>query len=111
MISILCGDIIPDFLVHNPGNMGVDDNLVIVEVKTIQGANYNHEGKDLLKDMETVSCMTTIKNGYHRGIILIFGAENDKKKGEIIEIYKQICNPEKVLLLFHEAPDQKAKSI
>lgn len=106
-----CGGIIPDFLIHNPGEMGEDDNLVIVEVKTIQGANYNKEGEYLLKDIETINCMTSIDNGYFRGIILIFGTDNDEKKSEIENIYKQKCDVEKVLLLFHDNAMTKARSL
>lgn len=108
-IAPFCGSIIPDFLVHNPGQMGEDDNLVIVEVKTIQGADYNREGKNLLKDMNTINCMTNLQNGYFRGIILIFGANNNEKKQEIEDVYRDKCNPEKVLLLFHDNPKTQAR--
>lgn len=109
LIVDYCGGIIPDFLVHNPGHMGEDDNLVIVEVKTIQGANHNREGEYFLKDIETINCMTSLDNGYFRGIILIFGADNDEKKDEIEKIYRQKCDTEKVLLLFHDNAMTKAR--
>ncbi len=111
MIAPKCGNIIPDFLVHKPGHMGHDDNLVIVEVKTIQGANFNNDGEDLLKDTQTIKCMTELENGYYRGIILIFGAGHEEKKSGIAKVYKQICNPEKVLLLFHNEPKHKAEVV
>jgi hypothetical protein len=110
-IAPSCGSIIPDFLVHNPGHMGADDNLVIVEVKTVQGADYNQDGKDLLKDMETINCMTKIENGYFKGIILIFGSDHDNKKTEIEKIYREKCNAENVLLLFHDNPLTEARTI
>jgi hypothetical protein len=91
--------------------MEADDNLVIVEVKTIQGADYNRDGRDLTKDMQTIRCMTDIENGYFRGIILIFGADNDNKKSEIEKKYYDICNTEKVLLLFHDNAMERARVI
>jgi hypothetical protein len=109
LVAPHCGDIIPDFLVHNPGHMGPDDNLVIIEVKTIQRADVNREGEGLLKDIRTINCMTSINNGYFKGIILIFGSNNDIKKNEIESIYRQKCNPEKVLLLFHDNPMERAR--
>lgn len=109
LISTYCGQIIPDFLVHNPGYMGPDDNLVILEVKTIQRANFNNEGKDLLKDMNTIGCMTSIKNGYYKGIILIFGSNYGEKKSEIVKVYKKKNNIDNVLLLYHDNPMQRAR--
>ena len=109
LISPNCGEIIPDFLVHNPGSMGPDDNLVICEVKTIQRANFNNEGKDLLKDMNTIGCMTSIKNGYYKGIILIFGSNYGEKKSEIVKVYKKKNNIDNVLLLYHDNPMQRAR--
>lgn len=110
-ISSNCGSLKPDFLVHNPGKMASVDNLVIVEVKTIQNAKFTQKGKSLLKDMETINCMTSFENGYYRGIILIFGSDNESKKKKIIEVYKKKCNLEKVLLLFHGNAMQRAISI
>lgn len=103
-----CGEIIPDFLVHNPGHMGPDDNLIIVEVKTIEGAIYNQEGRYLLKDMKTINCMTSLENGYYKGIILIFGVDKDARKTEIENIYRERCNTEKVLLIYHDNANTKA---
>ncbi len=111
LVAAHCGDIIPDFLVHNPGFMGPDDNLTIIEVKTIQGANYTQEGKDLLKDMQTLHCMTDLNNGYFKGIMVIFGADNDIKKNEIENKYREICNTEKVLLIFHDNAMTRARVV
>ncbi len=108
LIASLCGSIIPDFLIHNPGHMGEDDNLVIVEVKTIQGAGYNREGRDLLKDMDSINCMTGLENGYYKGIILIFGADYNDRKEEIKKVYLERCNPNNVALLFHNTAMEKA---
>ena len=108
LIAQHCGSIIPDFLIHNAGNMGVDDNLAIVEVKTIQGARYYRENKGLLKDIETINCMTSIPMGYYRGIILIFGSNFEEWKDEIRRLLSERCNPEKVLLLLHNNPLERA---
>lgn len=110
-IAPICGSIIPDFLVHNPGHMGANDNLIIVEVKTVQGADYNQEGKDLLKDMGTINCMTQIENGYFKGIILVFGSGHDNKKTEIVRTYRENCNTDKVLLILHDNPMTKGRVI
>ncbi len=109
LIAPHCGQIIPDFLIHNPGHMGQDDNLIIVEVKTIEGANYAQEGRDLLKDMQTINCMTSLKNGYYKGIILIFGSGNNDKKNEIENVYRHRCNTENVLLLYHDNANTRAR--
>ncbi len=104
-----CGSITPDFLVHNPGHMGGDDNLAIIEVKTIIGADFTTEGEGLLKDIETIQCMTSIKNGYYKGIIVIFGSENNEKKTQIERIYKERCDTEKVILIIHDNPLERAR--
>lgn len=109
LIAPYCGQIIPDFLVHNPGQMGPDDNLVILEVKTIQGADFYSDGKYFLKDLDTIRCMTSIENGYYKGLILIFGSNNDEKKKEIVNIFKARNNNSNVLLLFHDTPGQQAR--
>ena len=111
LIADYCGGIIPDFLIHNPGLMGETDNLIIVEVKTIQGANYNVEGEGLLKDMQTINCMTTLENGYYRGIILIFGSGNNNKKMEVENIYRARCDMNFVKLFFHDNPLEQARAI
>ena len=111
LIAPTCGQIIPDFLVHNPGHMGEDDNLVIVEVKTVEGANYSREGRDLLKDMNTINCMTSLNNGYFKGILLIFGANNENRKHEIETIYRDRCDINNVFLLFHDQANTRARQV
>lgn len=108
LIAGECGGIIPDFLVHNAGHMGANDNLVIVEVKTISGAIMSREREGFLKDINTINCMTTIPNGYFKGILLVYGSDYDERKREIQEIYMRRCNHENVLLLFHNNPLEKA---
>jgi hypothetical protein len=103
-----CGAINPDFVLHIPGNMGEDDNLVIIEVKTIQGVNFGEKG-GFLKDIKTINCMTNIENGYYKGIILIFGAGEEEKKKVIEEVYRKSCDTNKVLLLFQDNYETKAR--
>jgi hypothetical protein len=107
-IAPFCGDIIPDFLIHNPGRMGPEDNLVIMEVKTIDGAYYNRKGRGIQKDFSTINCMTSLPNGYFRGIMLVFGGDNPGSITEISRIYRERCNPENVILLFHKNAGESA---
>ena len=108
LVAPHCGDIIPDFLVHHPGFMGPDDNLVIMEVKTIAGANLHNENIGFLKDIKTLNCMTNIENGYFRGIVLIFGAEYSNKIEQLINVFKERCNQERLLLIFHKNANERA---
>jgi hypothetical protein len=108
LVAPHCGDIIPDFLVHHPGHMGPDDNLAIIEVKTIAGANFNNENTGFLKDLRTLNCMMNIENGYYKGIVLVFGAEDQLRKEQLTNIYRERCNQERLLLIFHESANQRA---
>jgi hypothetical protein len=106
LITPECGDIIPDFIVHNPGSMGPNDNLVIIEVKTVLTPL-----KGFLKDIETINCMTTLNNGYYKGILLIFGMDNERRKKLFELIYRKTCNTKNVLLIFHDAPLTRARIV
>ena len=108
LIQPTCGSIIPDFLVHRPGYMGPDDNLIIIEVKNIQGATYFYEDKTFLKDIDTINCMTKLPNGYYKGILLIYGCDTKEKKNKIVEVYNERCNRDTTLLIFHNKPNEKA---
>lgn len=103
LISPTCGNIIPDFLVHNPGRMGDEDNLIIVEVKSIEGAILGNPDKGLEKDFNTLNCMTSIENGYSLGVILIYGYEDQDKKARITQFYQDNYNPN-LRIYFHENP-------
>ncbi|MBX3043466.1 MAG: hypothetical protein KIT33_05110 [Candidatus Kapabacteria bacterium] len=105
IISQKCGEIIPDFLVHRPGKMGLEDNFVIIEVKSIKNTDDN----EISKDFRKLKCMTEIENGYYRGIHLIYGYDDSESGIKIKEIYKKKCNTEKVLLIFHNKPCTKAE--
>lgn len=93
-----CGKIKPDFIVHNSGMMGANDNLLIVEVKTTSGA----KGNGLLKDIQTLNCMTSIPNGYHSSLLLIAGPSSDAEQNQIIErINDNLNNGQAVYVIFH----------
>ncbi|HTL67242.1 MAG TPA: hypothetical protein VL200_06250 [Lacunisphaera sp.] len=62
---IIRGDVIPDFVVHQPGDMGL--NLCVVEVKPLSG---DADGFD--KDFRTLRDF--VQNyRYYRGVLLAFG--------------------------------------
>lgn len=103
-----CRGIKPDFLVHNPGNMGPEDNLAIMEVKPIQLAGLSG---DIGNDIEKINCMTNIPNGYYKGIILVFGEGYDGVKEQIHQYFHEHCNPDRVLLLFHHHAGQPAEVV
>lgn len=105
-----CGGIVPDFLVHTPGHMGPEDNLVIMEVKPIRLA---HPDGHILDDIEKIHCMTRIENGYYRGIILVFGEGHDQLKQEIQRYFHShdLCNPEILKLIFHHQAGHPAEIV
>jgi len=67
----------PDFIVHEPGNM--DNNLLIMEVKSIVGAK-NENG--LNTDLEKLRLFLD-EYKYYRAIMLIYGSENGKLTDKI----------------------------
>lgn len=68
-IEEYCGPIDPDLIIHRPGSMSSEDNLAVIEVKRSTGDLTG----GIIKDIETINCMTTIPNGYFGGIIIIYG--------------------------------------
>jgi len=63
---IIRGNVIPDFVVHEPGDMS--RNLCAIEVKPLSGAT-----KGFRKDLATLT--TFVRDySYHRGILLVFGS-------------------------------------
>ena len=76
-----CGPIDPDFIVHNNGSMGPEDNLAVIEVKTSNGDLTG----GILKDLDTINCMTTIKNGYYGGVIIVFGELTHLRKTNLLK--------------------------
>lgn len=62
---IIRGDFIPDFVIHQPGDMS--RNLCVIEVKPISGLRDG-----FVKDIRTLT--TFVRDyGYHRGVLLVFG--------------------------------------
>ncbi len=84
IIEEQCGPVDPDIVIHKIGGMGPEDNLAVIEVKASNG-NLT-VGID--KDLNTINCMTTIKNGYHGGIIIVFGPLSRLRKQNLIERIK-----------------------
>jgi hypothetical protein len=62
---IIRGDLKPDLVVHEPGDM--DHNLCVLEVKPITGADAGFK-----KDVATLTRFVT-EFSYHSGILLVFG--------------------------------------
>jgi hypothetical protein len=85
--------------------MGPDDNLVILEVKS---SHRVENPKELLKDIDSVNCMTHVENGYYRGVYLIYGKLEDKLKNTLVHYYCENCNPASSILIFHEVAGQQA---
>ncbi len=100
IIEELCGPIDPDFVVHRMGNMGPLDNLAVIEVKRSHGDLSD----GIKKDMKTINCMTTIKNGYHGGIIIVYGDMTKRKKENLLKRIIDIKAPAlKRLSIFFQA--------
>lgn len=100
IISKVCGAIKPDFLVHTPGNME-NSNLVVAEVKSVRNV------RKLRKDFKTLRCMTSLENGYFRGISILFGQNNDDAYDKAVRLYKKHCADatERIHLFFHKFPN------
>lgn len=81
IIENQCGPVDPDIVIHREGFMGPEDNLAVIEVKASRGDLTN--GID--KDLSTINCLTTIENGYHGGIIIVFGPISKLKMQNLIE--------------------------
>ena len=104
-----CGPVDPDFIIHNGGKMGPEDNLAVIEVKTSNGDLT--EG--IKKDLETINCMTSIENGYFGGIIIVFGELTDLKRGNLItriKGYKSATMP-RLSLFLQLLPETKPEII
>ena len=109
IIEELCGAVDPDFIIHRPGLMGEEDNLAVIEVKRSTGDLTT----GIVKDITTINCMTTIKNGYYGGIILIYGNLNGRKKRNLINriIKHKSDDIKKLIILLHESSGKKPKII
>lgn len=81
LIEQYCGSVDPDLVVHRGGNMEPEDNLAVIEVKTSSGDLT----AGIEKDLETINCMTSIKNGYYGGVIIVFGPLTARKRRNLIQ--------------------------
>lgn len=93
-IADKCGEKIPDFLFHVPGEM---DNLAVMEVKPSPAG----EG-ELKDDVEKLLCFME-KAAYHRGILLIYGDGKDEAPASI-EIARKLIGQSTILLMWHKGP-------
>ena len=91
----------PDLLVHVPGSM--DDNLAIVEIKSIEGENSGW-----MKDLEKLSWFVT-KAAYAAGMFLVYGGTAEQVSRRCRTITGALASPnEKVAVWAHPAPGQAA---
>ena len=92
-----CGPKVPDFVVHEPGEM---DNLVVIEVKPVK-VNL----VELKKDLKKLKCFLS-KAQYHCGIMLIYGNGNNNLPQKIRDEVEN-CNEKRILLVWHSGPGEK----
>jgi hypothetical protein len=109
IIEDLCGPVDPDFIVHNNGNMGSKDNLAIIEIKTSNGDLT----KGINKDLDTINCMTTIKNGYYGGVIIVYGELTKLRKINLQKRIKENISEEakRLILILQNSPAEKPEVI
>lgn len=62
----------PDFVVHRPGTLGAEGNLVVIEVKPGTATT-----KELAEDIEALQLFRDCIE-YCHGILLIFGGDHDR---------------------------------
>lgn len=95
-----CGAIDPDFIFHRPGEMNPDSNLAVIEIKKTSGDLTN----GILKDIGTINCMTTIPNGYHGGIIIVFGEISDVRQRNLLGRIRNSIdeNTKRLTVLLHQ---------
>ena len=80
IIEKYCGPVDPDLVVHRGGDMGPEDNLAVIEVKTSSGDLTS----GIEKDLTTINCMTFVPNGYYGGVVIVFGELTEKRKENLI---------------------------
>lgn len=109
IIENQCGPVDPDFIIHNGGHMGPEDNLAVIEVKTSNGDLT--EG--IKKDLKTINCMTSIDNGYFGGLIIVFGELTELKKKNLIKRIEGFKSPNmfRLTLLLQLLPETKPEII
>lgn len=94
----LQGEKKPDFIVHVPGEM--EQNLAVIEVKSTETLSEEVR-KDIGKLKEFIK-----KAAYYRGVMLIYGNDENKFKN----IQRNIGNlPQSILLVWHQKPGEQPK--
>lgn len=103
IIEQYCGPIDPDLVVHHAGEMGPEDNLAVIEVKTSSGDLT----AGITKDLKTINCMTSIPNGYYGGVVIVFGKLTELRKKNLIERIKKHKSKEmqRLTLFLQEHPE------
>ena len=103
IIEKYCGPVDPDLVAHRGGNMGPEDNLSVIEVKTSSGDLT----AGIEKDLKTINCMTSIPNGYYGGVVIVFGKLTELKKGNLIERVRKHKSKEmrRLTLFLQEQPE------
>lgn len=98
-IEEICGAIEPDLVIHKPGRMNYEDNLAVIEIKKSSG----NLTKGIIKDVQTINCMTTIENGYYGGIIIVFGHLTGIRKNNLIGRIQEnkLDETNKFILMLH----------
>ena len=98
-IEGLCGAIDPDLIIHQPGSMNNESNLAVIEIKRSSGDLTD----GILKDMQTINCMTTIPNGYYGGIVIIYGELSQVKRNNLINRIQESRNDatSRLVLILH----------
>jgi hypothetical protein len=109
IIEAECGPVAPDLIVHNSGDMGAEDNLGVIEVKTSEGDLTD----GIEKDVNTINCMTTVKNGYYGGILIVYGELTARKRKNLLERIKENkkVGIRRFTLLLQSAPGEIPESI
>ena len=103
IIEKYCGPVNPDLVVHRGGDMGPEDNLAVIEVKTSSGDLT----AGIEKDLNTINCMTSIPNGYFGGVVIVFGELTELRKKNLIERVKKYKSKEisRLTLFLQEQPE------
>ena len=98
-IEEICGAIVPDLVINNPGLMNNENNLAVIEIKRSSG----NLTSGIIKDVQTINCMTTIENGYYGGIIIVFGQLTELRKNNLIDRIRanKLEETNKFILMLH----------
>lgn len=96
-----CLEFQSDFLIHQPGVINQDASLAIMYVCSLDSAFRYHEA--MIEQFQRMSCATNVRDGYHRGIMLIYGDDKTELDRGIYDLYKNYCREayERVILLYH----------